>query len=121
MDNVTLADVQAHYKNTHTSRKSTLRYCWTFTLTAKQVIKSILGSLELAEGDGCLPLPEEAPHKLDKALYIPNESVENIYFQMGFPCIDVCLIESRMHYSCDFMLTETLYSRIWGLPVKGLV
>ena len=123
MDNVTLADVQAHYINTHTSSNLRFVIAGNITPDRKKVIKSILGSLELSEGDGRLPLPDEVPHKLDKALYIQNESVENIYFYMDtFVHRRLSDPESDALNLLNSMLTETLYSRIWGTArEKGLV
>ncbi len=123
MDNVTVQDIREHYEKTHTS--SNLRFVIAGNIPAKRrkTIETLFNTVELSEGDGRTPLPNERPRSLKKPLYIPNESVDNLYFytdtfmrrRMDDP-------ESDALSLLNTMLTETLYSRILGTArERGLV
>jgi predicted Zn-dependent peptidase len=123
MDNVTVQDVRDHYARTHTSQNLRFVIAGNITPERKKLIRGLLGSIELPEGDERFELPEEKPKLLQSPLYIPNDTVENIYFYMDtFVLRRLTDPESDALDLLNSMLTETLYSRIWGTArEKGLV
>ena len=123
MDNVTVQDVREHYARTHTSRNLRFVIAGNITPERKKLIKSLLGAIELPEGTERFELPEEVPRKLDAPLYITNDTVDNIYFYMDtFAHRRLTDPEADALNLLNSMLTETLYSRIWGTArEKGLV
>lgn len=123
IDNVSLEDVINHYKNTHNT--SNMRFVITGKLnpTRRAQMKAILGGLDLPHGRGRKKLIKEKPKGLKKPLYIPNDTVENIYFYfdtfMNRRMSDEELYAMSLVNS---MLTETLHSRILGeARERGLV
>lgn len=123
MDNVTLSDVQEHYRQTHTSSNLRFVLAGNLNLERRKVVKSLLGAIELPEGDGRKALPVEIPRGLAQPLYIPNDSVENIYFYIDtFRNRRLSDPEADALGLLNTMLTETMYSRILGTArEKGLV
>lgn len=123
MKNVTLEDINRHYKNTHTS--SNLRFVIAGNLNTdrKAMVKSMVGSIELPEGEGRPELPLEEPKGLTSPLYIPNNTVDNIYFYLDtFKHRRLSDSEADSLGLLNTMLTETLYSRILGTArERGLV
>ncbi|MEO5627893.1 MAG: pitrilysin family protein [Candidatus Saccharimonadales bacterium] len=123
MKNVTLKDINHHYKRTHTS--SNLRFVIAGNLSndRRAAVKSLISSIELPEGDGRQPLPVEKPRRLEKPLYINNATVDNIYFYLDtFKQRRLSDPEADALGLLNTMLTETLYSRILGTArEKGLV
>jgi predicted Zn-dependent peptidase len=123
MSNVTLKNIQEHYKRTHTS--SNLRFVIAGNITSerKAAIKNLISTIELPEGHGREELPIETPRCLDKALYINNDSVDNIYFYLDtFKSRQLSDPEADALSLLNTMLTETLYSRILGTArERGLV
>jgi predicted Zn-dependent peptidase len=123
MDNVNLADIRAHYLNTHTTKNLRFVIGGNLPPERRKIIKSLFGNIELPTGDARLDLPHERPAVLKKPLYIHNDTVENVYFyldtfmnrRMEEPEIDALSL-------INMMLTETLYSRILGTArERGLV
>jgi predicted Zn-dependent peptidase len=115
MENVKLRDIHHHYRKTHSS--SNLRFVIAGNIDTKRraAIKSLLGSIELPEGDGRMMLPQEQPTCLTQPLYITNDSVDNIYFYIDtFRKRRLSDPEADALGLLNTMLTETLYSRIWG-------
>lgn len=123
MKNVTLQDINRHYKNTHTS--SNLRFVIAGNLNAdrRAAVKSLVSSIELPEGEGRAALPIEEPRRLERALYLQNATVDNIYFYLDtFKQRVLTDPEADALSLLNTMLTETLYSRILGTArEKGLV
>lgn len=123
MKNVTLDDINHHYKRTHTS--SNLRFVIAGNLTPERraAVKTVIGSIELPKGEGREALPLEQAHRLDHALYINNDTVDNIYFYLDtFKQRRLKDPEADALSLLNTMLTETLYSRILGTArEKGLV
>jgi len=77
----------------------------------------------LPTGEGRLELPTEIPKTLNDPLYIENETVENIYFNLDtFMNRRMTDPETDALQLINSMLTETLYSRILGTArERGLV
>ncbi len=123
MDNVQLRDLQHHYKRTHTSSNLRFVIAGNITPDRKAAIKAMISSIELPEGHGREELPIERPHKLEKALYLKNDTIDNIYFYLDtFKQRQLSDPEADALGLLNTMLTETLYSRILGTArEKGLV
>ncbi|MDZ7744259.1 MAG: pitrilysin family protein [Candidatus Saccharibacteria bacterium] len=123
MENVQPDDLRAHYERTHTS--SNLRFVFAGKLppARRKVIRQLLGAIELPKGDGRLELPHETPHSLENALYLKNNTVDNLYFYIDtFMHRRMRDPESDALHLINTMLTETLYSRILGSArEQGLV
>lgn len=123
MDNVTLEDVRAHYKRTHTSRNLRFIIAGNITPRRHDAIVATLDNIALPLGTSRLALPNERPKTLAKPLYIPNKSVKNLYFYVD------SFMQRRMNEAetdalglVNTMLTETLYSKILGTArERGLV
>ena len=115
MDNVNLDDVRNHYKKTHTSRN--LRFIIAGNITPKrhEEIVATMEAIELNLGTGRLALPNELPREQRKPLFIYDKSVKNVYF-----CLDSFMNRRMSEEESDAlglvntMLTETLYSKIFG-------
>ncbi len=123
MQNVSLEDIHKHYKHTHTS--SNLRFVIAGNINSERraAIKNMLGSIELPQGEGREELPLEEPNGLSAPLYIPNNTVDNVYFYMDtFKQRRLSDPEADALGLLNTMLTETLYSRILGTArERGLV
>ena len=123
MKNVTLPDVRAHYKQTHTT--SNMRFVIAGKLPAdrRAHIKQLMSSFALPRGEGWLELPDEIPKSLGKPFYIANKTVENLYFYADtFMSRKLRDPEADALGLINTMLTETLYSRILGTArERGLV
>ncbi len=115
MKNVTLQDVQDHYRATHTSSNVRFVIAGNLNPERRAIIKKVFGSIELPEGGGRIELPVEVPHSLTKPLYIPNNTVDNVYFYIDtFKQRRLTDPEADALGLLNTMLTETLYSRILG-------
>ena len=123
MENVTLKDVQAHYIATHRSPNMRFVIAGNLTKARQEVIDKLLSNIELPTEGYRTPLPDEMPKTLDKALYIENPTVENMYFYIDtFTRRRVTDSESYALALVNILLTETLHSRIFGKArEKGLV
>ena len=115
-------DIEKHYKSTHTT--SNMRFVIAGSLHGHRAkIERLIESMSLPKGRLRIDLPDEAPAKRDKALYLRNPSVKNLYF-----IVDTFHVERLSDEEWDAgqlintMLTETLYSRILGTArERGLV
>lgn len=123
MDNVTLNDVKEHYKSTHRSPNMRFVIAGNITQARCELIEKLLSNIDLPNDGYRMPLPDESPKSLNKALYIENKSVENIYFYL-----DTFVRRRMTDPECyalmltNVILTETLHSRIFGQArEKGLV
>ncbi len=123
VDNVTLEDIIEHYKNTHYASNMRFVIAGKMNPTRRAQIKAILGGAELPKGRGRKKLPHEKPKGLKTPLYIPNDTVENIYFYFD-TFMKRRMNDKELHAVSlvNSMLTETLHSRILGAArEKGLV
>ncbi len=123
MDNVKLEDIRRHYKKTHSTSNMRFVIAGPISPDRRKIIKDLLESMDLREGKGRVDLPSELPQTLDKPLFIPNSTVENLYFYIDtFMKRRMRDPESDALSLINTMLTETLYSRILGSArEKGLV
>ena len=123
MHNVSLDDINSHYKKTH--KTTNLRFIIGGNITPKrrERIEELLGSINLPKGHGRYLLPDEQPHRLKEPLYIRNKTVDNMYFfvdtfmrkRLSEPAMDALDL-------LNIILTETFYSKIFGAArEQGLV
>lgn len=123
MDNVALDDVKAHYERTH--HTSNLRFVIAGKLSNSRCdsIAKLLENIDLPRGGRRFVLPAERPHRLKQPVYIPNDTVENLYFYIDtFMKRRLNDAETDALSLVNTMLTETLYSKILGTArERGLV
>ena len=123
MENVTVEDVREHYRRTHTAPN--VRFIIGGNITAKRrtAIESLFSAIELPKRGKRFELPHEVPKALDKAVYVPNSTVENLYFYVDtFVGRRLADPETDALSMMNTMLTETLYSKILGTArERGLV
>jgi predicted Zn-dependent peptidase len=123
MNNVEINDVREHYARTHTTPN--MRFVIAGNISAKRraTIDKLFANVELPEAGKRFPLPAEQPVRLDKPVYVHNDTVENLYFYLD------TFMRRRMNDKetdalnlANTMLTETLYSKILGAArERGLV
>lgn len=123
MDNVTLADLKAHYRNTHVTKNMRFIVAGKLPPSRQTLLQELLSNIELPGGERRLALPIERPQLLPTPIYIHNETVENLYFYidcfMNRPMADEELDALNL---LNMMLTETLFSKIFGTArEQGLV
>lgn len=121
MDNVVLNDVREHYRRTHTT--DNLRFVIAGNVGRRKVaILHHLENLALPRGER-FPMPDEAVKPLKQPVYLPNGTVDTLYFYID------TFMNRRMHEPevdalglVNTILTETLYSKILGTArERGLV
>ncbi|HVS58247.1 MAG TPA: pitrilysin family protein [Candidatus Saccharimonadales bacterium] len=123
MQNVTVDDVRAHYLRTHHAPNMRFVIAGNLTPQRRVAIEKLLETIELPKEGKRFMLPKEQPKRLTRPVYVPNETVENLYFY-----IDVFMKRRMTDAETDAlnlvntMLTETLYSKILGTArERGLV
>jgi predicted Zn-dependent peptidase len=123
MDNVTVEDVRAHYAHTHSTPNMRFVIAGNLSASRRANIINVLEAIELPTTGNRFVLPHERPRALEKPIYVPNDTVENLYFyidtftkhRLDDPEIDALNMANTM-------LTETLYSKILGTAREhGLV
>lgn len=122
MSNVIREDLVEHYQKTHFTRN--LRFVIAGSLRGRRVsVKRLLEELDLPTGPARFNLPKESAKKLKGPTFIANETVPNIYLIISTHFNDI--IDQKDDDALGLariMLTETLYSRIFGQARdKGLV
>jgi predicted Zn-dependent peptidase len=123
MDNVTVKDVQAHYKRTHHTPNMRFVVAGNATPHRKDEILRMLESVGLPSKAQRFDLPSEVPIRLTQPVYIHNDTVENLYFYLDTFCNRrLSDNETDALNLLNTILTETLYSRIFGAArERGLV
>lgn len=123
MDNVVLDDVKQHYLKTHHSANLRFVIAGNLTKSRKEIIEKLLTNIDLSKEGYRIPLPEEEPTSQDRALYLDNSTVENLYFYLDtFTRRRITDGESYALSLANIILTETLHSRIYGKArEQGLV
>jgi predicted Zn-dependent peptidase len=123
MKNVKLDDVRSHYKKTHQTSNMRFVIAGNLKPDRRKHIKKMLEDVELPKGGGRIELPDEFPKHLPKPLLIPNPTIDNFYFYLDtFMTRRMRDPEADALGLINTMLTETLYSRIFGAArEKGLV
>jgi predicted Zn-dependent peptidase len=122
MDNVTLEDVRAHYRRTHTTDNMRFVIAGNITKARKPALVQMLEDIRLPRGERFI-MPDEVVHNLPKPVCIPNKTVDTLYFY-----IDSFINRRLEEHELDALgivnalLTETLYSKILGAArERGLV
>jgi predicted Zn-dependent peptidase len=123
MDNVKLKDVREHYLRTHTMRNMRFVIAGNITPRRHDLLVERLEQFGLPTGRTRLALPNERPHHQTDPVYIHNKTVKNIYFYVdSFMKRRLSEEESDALGLVNTMLTETLYSKIFGAArERGLV
>lgn len=123
MQNVTLPDINKHYRSTHTSSNMRFVIAGKLHKTRLKKLTDMLENIDLPHGSGRIELPDETPTCLDKPINIHFDNVDNIYFYIDtFMRRRMTDGESDALSLINTMLTETLYSRILGTAREhGLV
>lgn len=123
MKNVTVDDVREHYRRTHVT--GNMRFVIAGNLNGKRIksIQTMFDTIELAEIGSRFELPSEQPDTLKKAVFVPNDTVENLYFYLDtFMRRRMSDRENDALNLINTELTETLYSKILGTArERGLV
>jgi predicted Zn-dependent peptidase len=123
MSNVTVDDVREHYRRTHTTPNMRFVIAGNLTPGRVKTIEDLLEDIELPNKGKRFALPQERPRKLAKPVYVPNDTVENLYFYIDtFMKRRLSDEETDALNLVNTMLTETLYSKILGTArERGLV
>lgn len=123
MDNVKLADIQAHYKRTHVTNNMRFIIAGNITPGRQKQIEHIFEAVDLPKGRSRFVLPKEKPKHLTHPLYIHNDTVKNVYFYMDtFMSRQLDDAEIDALSLANTLLVETLYSKILGTAREhGLV
>lgn len=122
MKHVNREDLVEHFQKTHFSRN--LRFIIAGSLRGRRSqIKSLLEGLELPRGISRHKLPLEKAKKPAKPTFLPNETVPNVYLIIDSQFNEILSVkEDDALNIARIMLTETLYSKIFGQARdKGLV
>jgi predicted Zn-dependent peptidase len=123
MKNVTVDDVRAHYKRTHHAPNMRFVVAGNLTASRREAIGTLFESVDLPKTGKRFELPKEKPAGLKKPVYVPNDTVENLYFYIDtFMKRRMTDEETDALNLINTMLTETLYSKILGTArERGLV
>lgn len=119
---ITLSDIEAHYKKTHTA--TNLRFVIAGPLAeAKEQIIQRLSTIALPKGSGYIPLPDEIPHNLPEVLLVKNPNLDNLCYRWEtvLPRFD-SYVERDSLNAVHEILFNGFHSRVFGdLREKGLV
>ena len=123
MQNVTVEDVRAHYAKTHHTPNMRFVIAGNLNSSRREAIASLLEAIELPTTGRRFALPLERPKRLTQPVYVPNDTVENLYFYIDtFKKSRLTDPETDALNLVNTMLTETLYSKILGTArERGLV
>ena len=123
MENVINEDVREHYERTHTTPNMRFVIAGNLNARRRKIIESLFANVELPTTGERFTLPTERATSLSNPVYIPNDSVENLYFYIDtFMNRRMSDAETDSLNLVNTMLTETLYSKILGAArERGLV
>jgi predicted Zn-dependent peptidase len=123
MGNVSAEDVRAHYAHTHCTPNMRFVIAGNLSAARRSNIINVLEAIELPTTGKRFVLPHERPRHLETPIYIPNDTVENLYFYIDtFTKRRLDDDEIDALNMANTMLTETLYSKILGTAREhGLV
>lgn len=123
MDNVHVADVREHYMRTHHAPNMRFVIAGNLTPARRETISGLLEAIDLSSGGRRFALPHERPRRLNRPIYVANDTVENLYFYIDtFKKARLLDPEMDALNLINTMLTETLYSKILGTArERGLV
>ena len=123
MGNVKVDDVREHYARTHHAANMRFVIAGNLTPARRETITALLEAIDLPTGGRRFALPHERPHRLNGPVYVPNDTVENLYFYIDtFKKARLLDPEMDALNLVNTLLTETLYSKILGTArERGLV
>lgn len=108
-------DLLDHYKKTHTLANARFIIAGNFKGDYSSIERIFKERLLLANGDERIMMPEEKPVKLDAPLVLRKPSVPNIYMYFDMYLHRQLTPKERVAMQIlSTMLTETMYSRIFG-------
>ena len=115
MDNVKRSDLLKHYKATHTLSNARFIIAGNFRGEHSEIIKMLKKRLKLDKGTGRVAMPDESTRTLSSPLVLRKPSVPNIYLYLDmYLGRDFSPKEKIALQVLGMMLTETMYSRIFG-------
>lgn len=123
MGNVGVADVREHYTRTHFAPNMRFLIAGNLSAARRKSMVKLLESIDLPAKGRRFALPEEKARRLTRPVYVPNDTVENLFFYIDtFIKRRLSEAETDSLGLANTMLTETLYSRILGTArERGLV
>jgi predicted Zn-dependent peptidase len=123
MANVSVDDVREHYKRTHYASNMRFVIAGNLSSARRRSITALLENIDLPAKGKRFALPHERPRRLKRPVYVPNDTVENLYFYIDtFMKRRLEDAETDALNLVNTMLTETLYSKILGTArERGLV
>lgn len=123
MPNVTVDDVREHYKRTHHAPNMRFVIAGNLNASRREAVSKLLETIDLPHTGKRFALPHEQPKRLKRPVYVPNDTVENLYFYIDtFMRRRLDDPETDALNLANTMLTETLYSKILGTArERGLV
>lgn len=123
MNNVSVEDVREHYRRTHHTPNMRFVIAGKLTPARRRTATKLLENIALPHDGERFALPQEKIRRLRKPVYIPNETVENLYFYIDtFTKHRLNDQQSDALHLVNTLLTETLYSKILGTArERGLV
>jgi predicted Zn-dependent peptidase len=108
-------DLISHYKNTHTLSNARFIIAGNFKGDYNAIESLFKERLVLAPGDQRILMPEEKPQMLAEPLVLRKPSVPNIYMYFDMYLHRQLSPKERVAMQIlSTMLTETMYSRIFG-------
>ncbi len=115
LPHVKRADLLAHYKNTHTLSNARFIIAGNFKGDYSGVEAMFADRLVLEEGAHRIPLPDERARHMDDPLVLRKPSVPNVYLYIDLYLHRKLSPKEKIALQLlSTMLTETMYSRIFG-------
>lgn len=115
LDGVTRDDLVAHYKKTHTLPNARFIIAGNFKGNYDEVMELIENKLTLSDKGERIPMPDESPVTPEGPLTVRKPSVPNIYLYLDMYSTRVFNDKEIIALQLlSTMLTETMYSRIFG-------
>jgi predicted Zn-dependent peptidase len=123
MANVTVDDAREHYQRTHHAANMRFVIAGNLSAVRRAAIANLFEAIDLPKEGERFALPPERPRRLRRPVYVPNDTVENLYFYIDtFKRRRLQDSETDALNLVNTMLTETLYSKILGTArERGLV
>lgn len=114
LDNISLEDVVAHYKKTHTSQN--LRFMIAGNIgSLKQAIIDRIESMPLPKGNGRIALPTEKLVSLDTPVVMRKQDVENVYYRYEVVLGKLLTPEEIDGLTAlEHVLLGSMHSRVFG-------
>jgi len=115
LDGVTREDLVKHYKDTHTLPNARFIIAGNFKGDYTEVIELIEHKLQLSSSGKRIPMPQEDPMTPEQPLTVRKPSVPNVYLYLDMYSKRVFDEKEMIALQLvSTMLTETMYSRIFG-------